>query len=98
MSVCIILVVEDSPEVRDVLIEILEEENLTVSSAPNGADALAMVELQAIDLIILDLVLPDSSGVALIPQIRSRRSTTAILALSASIDALTLAQDQGVDA
>jgi two-component system OmpR family response regulator len=98
VSGCIILVVEDDPEIRNLLVEILEEENLTVSGARSGADALAIVELQAIDLIILDLRLPDVSGAPLIRQIRSVRSTTAILALSGSPDELMMAQGQGVDA
>ncbi|HLZ07234.1 MAG TPA: response regulator [Chloroflexota bacterium] len=97
MPGCIILVVEDDPEIRTVLLEILEEENLTVIGARSGAEALAIVEQEAIDLIILDLVLPDVSGIAMIKEIRSRRSTTAILALSGSPAGLTMAQEQGVD-
>ena len=95
---CIILVVEDNAEIRDLLVDILEEENLSVRGVRSGVEALAILERDAIDLIILDLVLPDVSGIALIPQIRTRRSNTTILALSGSPDGLKLAQDQGVDA
>lgn len=98
MAACTILVVEDNTEIRDLLLEILEEENLTVSGVRNGADALAFVERESIDLIILDVLLPDVTGLAMIQQIRSRRSTTRILAMSGSPAALKMTQDHGVDA
>ena len=97
MAGCNILVVEDNPDIRSLLVEILEEENLIVTGVKSGADALEIVEHQVIDLVILDLVLPDASGIALISQIRSRRSKTMILALSGSPNHLTMAQDEGVD-
>src|SRR5262249_2096698 len=57
------LVVDDEPEVRQVLHEFLSSRGYDVSVAAGGADAVALVEAIRPDLILLDVAMPDMDGV-----------------------------------
>jgi CheY-like chemotaxis protein len=57
-----ILIVEDEQEIRAVLTEILEDEGYTVNSVPNGLEALAFLQEQRPQLILLDLGMPVMTG------------------------------------
>lgn len=59
-----ILVVEDDRDVRETMVEILEDEGYTVSGAENGREALAALrdEPARPDLILLDLMMPIMNG------------------------------------
>jgi CheY-like chemotaxis protein len=60
-----ILVVEDSPINQRQLQHLLSTQGYTVSVANHGKDALAMVEHQRPDLLLLDVVMPEMDGLAL---------------------------------
>jgi DNA-binding response OmpR family regulator len=60
-----ILLVEDDPETAQSLSGALESSGYTVSVAETGAEARAMVEQLRPDLILLDLMLPDTDGLVL---------------------------------
>jgi PAS domain S-box-containing protein len=64
-----ILVIEDNDELAENLIEILEEEGARVRTASTAAAARSLLD-QGIDLALLDVQLPDSSGLALLPDIK----------------------------
>lgn len=98
MPACSILVVEDDTSIREILVMVLKEENLTVTSARNGIDALSIIDSEPIDLVVLDLVLPDVSGPSMVQQIRTTCPNMRILATSASPPALAVAVAHGVDA
>lgn len=57
-----VLVVEDDPLVREVLVELAGEEFSTVLQAENGMEALEMVVSAAPDLVLLDLAMPHMDG------------------------------------
>ena len=58
-----ILVVDDDPDIRDSLAEILADEGYRVSGAQNGRDALAFLRAQKPpSLILLDMTMPDMDG------------------------------------
>lgn len=57
-----ILVVDDDPAVRDSLAHVLTGEHYTVLTAANGAEALAVVAAQPVDLVLLDLNMPVKGG------------------------------------
>lgn len=57
-----ILVVDDEPDVRNVLSRGLAAHGYNVISADNGKDALAMTREKRPDLVILDILMPDISG------------------------------------
>jgi adenylate cyclase len=57
-----ILVVDDNPSNRDLLSRRLQRQGHTVLQAEDGAIALALVEKEALDLVLLDLMMPGISG------------------------------------
>jgi CheY-like chemotaxis protein len=58
-----ILLVEDQPELRESLSELLQEEGYRVRTAQDGAEALRLLRSGPVpDLILLDLVMPRMSG------------------------------------
>jgi CheY-like chemotaxis protein len=59
----LILVVEDDPDLRETLLEVLEDEGFEVSIAANGREALDILETRrGAALVLLDLVMPDMDG------------------------------------
>jgi DNA-binding response OmpR family regulator len=57
-----ILVVEDDDAIREVLVDLLESEGYCALGAADGASALKMLRAERIDLMLLDLGLPDING------------------------------------
>jgi DNA-binding response OmpR family regulator len=67
-----VLVVEDDPTLRLVIRDNLESEGYQVDVSHDGASAVKQTQLAAPDLIVLDLMLPDSHGLDLLPILRLR--------------------------
>jgi two-component system, OmpR family, catabolic regulation response regulator CreB len=65
-----VLIVEDEPAIADTIQYALETEGFAPVVAPTGQEALELIEVGAIDLIILDIGLPDINGFELCKQIR----------------------------
>lgn len=66
-----ILIVDDEPEIRQLLRILLKNKQYTVLEAANGKDAVKMVkERPELDLIIMDIMMPELSGVEACRQIR----------------------------
>ena len=65
-----VLVVDDEPDIRDFLASVLEDAGMTVETAENGKDALDRIQASIPDLISLDLVMPEKSGIRLIHELR----------------------------
>jgi CheY-like chemotaxis protein len=58
-----VLVVEDEPDIRDLMVAILESEGYTVRAAADGAEALAQLQLgKPPCVILLDLMMPVMDG------------------------------------
>jgi two-component system OmpR family response regulator len=84
-----ILVVDDDPHIREVICFALEAAGMQVAQAPDGAEALAAFEREAVDLIILDVSMPELDGLEVCRRVRKRadaRADTPILFLSARGD------------
>lgn len=78
-----ILLVEDEAHIAQGLIFNLELENFTVTHAETGAAAMKAFNSQPFDLVVLDLMLPDSHGIDLCRQMRQTESQLPILMLTA---------------
>jgi len=63
-----ILVVDDEPDIRGIIKEILEDEGFTVSVAENGETARKMQHEHRPDLILLDIWMPDIDGISLLKE------------------------------
>lgn len=77
-----ILIIEDEPAIADTIQYALETDGCDPVVTGAGASALAIVSREIIDLIVLDVGLPDMSGFDLCKQIR-RQTTTPIIFLTA---------------
>src|SRR5258708_8881871 len=77
-----ILVVDDDQEIRTLLAEYLEHNGFRVSVLPDGRELTRILEERAIDLLVLDLMLPGTDGLALCRDLRTR-SRLPVLILSA---------------
>lgn len=66
MSERAVLVVDDEPDIRGLLQEILEDEGYVVSTAATASAAQALVEESTPDLVLLDIWMPDMDGVSLL--------------------------------
>ena len=74
----LVLVVEDEPAQREVLKYNLESEGYKVSFAINGEEALLMITEDLPDVIVLDWMLPNVSGIEVCRQVKSRPETREI--------------------
>ena len=77
-----ILLVDDEPTLRETLAETLEEEGFRVITAADGREALVRFRESPPDLVLLDLMLPEISGIEVCRQIH-RESAVPILMLTA---------------
>lgn len=74
-----ILVVDDEPAIRAVLRRGLEADGFAVSEAGKAADLLRCIETDPVNLITLDLGLPDGEGLALVRRIRAKRDVPIVM-------------------
>ncbi|MGI6094031.1 MAG: response regulator transcription factor [Lachnospiraceae bacterium] len=77
-----ILVIDDNPEIREIIHILLEGEGFCVKEAENGISALNQLKLSKFDLIILDIMMPGMNGYQTCLKIRED-SNAPILFLSA---------------
>ena len=73
-----ILVVEDEPSQREVMVYNLEAEGYRVTCADNGDDAMLVIAEDMLDVIVLDWMMPHLSGIEVCRQIKSNPDTRAI--------------------
>lgn len=78
-----LLLVEDDADLREAVARNLARSGFTVDTAATLAEAVASVEVQSYDAIVLDLSLPDGDGLELIRRLRAKRDPTPILVLTA---------------
>jgi len=80
-----LLIVDDDADIQRILTLRLQQDGYRVARALTGAEALSATQKQSFDLIILDLLLPDIDGFAVLAALRARSATamTPILLLSA---------------
>jgi heavy metal response regulator len=81
-----ILLVEDEKRMASFIKRGLEEERYVVDIAPDGEKALFLAGANPYDLIILDVMLPDTTGFAVCKDLRAKKVDTFILMLTARDD------------
>ena len=92
-----VLVVDDHPEIRDLMVKILERRGYRVSTASDGHDALTQFALARPDLVITDLSMPGLNGYQLCRLIREI-SSVPVLIMSAQKGVEEKAYEMGADA
>ena len=96
-----ILVVDDDPDIIEIISYNLKKENYKVFSCYNGTDSIKIAEKNKPDLIILDVMMPGMDGIQVCEKLRSKNefNNTIIMFLSARGEDFThiAAYDSGAD-
>jgi DNA-binding response OmpR family regulator len=77
----VVLIVEDEPLIRWMLADVLVTEGFGVLEAKNGAEAMERFDAE-VDIVLLDIRLPDASGLDLLPRFLRQRPHVAVLAMT----------------
>ena len=92
------LVVEDDRDIRDLLRRYLERAGHTVLTTASGGQALHLLETGTVDLVLLDLGLPDVDGLEVLDAARARRSIpVVVLTARSSVEDRIQGLRQGAD-
>ena len=83
MSIGHILVIEDDPDILELLEYNLKKHNFSITTANNGETGLMLLQKKSFDLVVLDIMLPGIDGIEVCKQIRSEQKQTPILLLTA---------------
>ncbi|MCE5306569.1 MAG: sigma-54 dependent transcriptional regulator [Acidobacteriales bacterium] len=78
-----ILVVDDEADIRESLEDLLATEGYQIDTASNAAEGLRKLEHRGYDLVLLDLMMPDRSGMDVLADVRERDSETPIFLITA---------------
>ncbi|MCC6394086.1 MAG: sigma-54-dependent Fis family transcriptional regulator [Bryobacterales bacterium] len=78
-----ILIVDDEADIRESLETLLSLEHYQVDEAQNGAEGLRKMEQSNYDLVLLDLMMPDKSGMDVLREVRERDQDTPICMITA---------------
>jgi DNA-binding response OmpR family regulator len=77
-----VLIVEDDPSVRAVVVEVCRRDGYEVAEASRGRQALQIAEANEPDVVLLDWVLPDLSGIEVCRELRRRGAICPIIMLT----------------
>ena len=82
-----LLLIEDDPRIRQIVEDGLGARGFAVASVPDGTSGIGALRTRPIDLVLLDLMLPDVDGFVLLAAIRTARPRLPVIALTARDDA-----------
>ena len=79
----LILAVDDEENIRNLITYTFEEYDIEVKTAENGKAAITILEQNPVDVIITDLLMPTMTGLALIREMKKRKSLIPIIIITA---------------
>lgn len=74
--------VDDNPELRELLLVALSKMGYVVTSAANGAEAFRAIEVNRFDVVITDMLMPERDGIEVIGELRRKQPEARIVAMS----------------
>jgi two-component system OmpR family response regulator len=93
-----VLVIDDDPSIRQLLADYLGEFDIRVSALEDGRDVVTQLESKPIDLLILDVKLPDEDGMQVAHRVRSQWELPIVMLTSRRDEAdRVMALELGVD-
>jgi len=95
---CSVLVVDDDPVIRESVADLLDAEGYQVQTASNGQEALNQVDLEAPDVVLLDMRMPVLDGLSFAQAAGPKRDGMKILVMTAAVDASQAARAVHADA
>ena len=81
-----LLYAEDEISMSEAVVDVLTYHKYNVDAVYNGADALAYAEAEQYDGMILDIMMPELSGLEVLEQLRKKGNNTPILLLTAKVE------------
>ncbi len=84
-----VLFLEDEPTIQEVLTEYMKLQQYEVTTVDDGDEAIRMVEEQEFDLAVLDIMVPNKSGLEVLSRIRKIKPEMAAIMLTAIDDEQT---------
>ncbi len=78
-----ILIIDDDPQIGDLLKRLLEDEGHRVDTAMNGIEGISHYRTHQSDLVILDILMPEKEGLETIVELRRDFPGVKIIAMSA---------------
>ena len=73
-----VLIVEDEPDIRELVVHHLKRDGYLVSAASSGEEALRQVQAAAPDLVLLDLMMPEMDGLEVCRRLRQDPATVSL--------------------
>ncbi len=80
-----VLVIDNEPDQVDIMSQIIANLGHKVVTAVSGADALAAMESNKVDIVFLDLIMPDMDGTELCERIKSANPEAVVFAFSGHV-------------
>jgi len=92
-----ILILDDEPVIRDVLRTVLSRAGFAAAEAATAAEGLERLAAGSVDLLLLDLMLPDRPGLEVLAEVRSRWPEIPVVVITAysSVESAIAAMRQG---
>jgi len=81
-----VLVVDDDVRLYELIRSFLEQNDVGPAHAPNGRRALELLEREAFDAVLLDVMMPELDGLAVLKRLRARWPALPVLMLTAKGD------------
>ncbi len=78
----LILIIDDNIDIVQFLADLLQPLDYRILSAPDGKNGLALAQTEPIDLILLDLNLPDITGLEILEALREQKCTAAVILMT----------------
>lgn len=78
----VIVIVDDDPTVRLIATELLRGDDHVIVEAEDGVEALSVIRSTPVDLVVLDMLMPNMDGLETIGQLRLTHPQVRILAIS----------------
>lgn len=94
-----ILIIEDEPSLRELMIRALLQERYVVETASNFAEAKEKLGMYSYDCVLLDIMLPDGNGLKLLEDLKreGKRENVIIISARDSLEDKVLGLDLGAD-
>lgn len=76
-----VLIVDDEPDIREILLEEFKQEGATTFEAADGLDALTIIEANQVDAVVSDIRMPKKNGIELLKWIKARGAKAPLVVL-----------------
>ena len=77
-----VLVIDDDPDIRDAVRDVLQDRGLKVICAPDGDSGLSRAILDRPDLVIVDMMMPGTSGFVVLERLKRTQQRLPVIMLS----------------